>query len=264
MFAQPRFGWHKHGRWILAQPVGEKFKKTVVSQNEPGRSQVYLRSEWQELLQNVRAKWRSRAACSPPVCLPSPGPTRGAQEAQTLRGPRHLPAVSMPRIVSANGPADEVQGTSTHNHRKLQTGQKSAQCHKGRVCASPVSASKSPINTAALVFFTGLKWSVIKLDEEESQERLNFRSLAWFSGQTEPSAEEGQKHEALFLTFFCSSWCGFSTSLPTRVQPIKQPSSELSELLDLHLQRWLIWKQSLSSCELFSSKLLLCSSPAGS
>lgn len=93
----------------------------------------------------------------------SPGPTPVAQEAQTLRQPRHLPAVSMPRIVSANGPADEVQGTSTHNHRKLQTGQKSAQCHKGRVCASPVSASKSPINTVASVFLQDLNDQLLNL-----------------------------------------------------------------------------------------------------
>lgn len=64
-------------------------------------------------------------------------------------------------IVSANGPADEVQSESTHNHQKLHTRQNYVQCNKAHICVSPVYNERTQLTQFLFFFFTGFKWSII-------------------------------------------------------------------------------------------------------
>lgn len=97
----------------------------------------------------------------------------------------------------------------TRKHQKLQTGQNSAQRNKAHVCASPVSNQR--VQLTQLPFYT-INYPH-KLDEKASHERLNFRSLAWFTAQTVLSVVRKDRVSLIF----CRPRCLTATSSPKRL-----------------------------------------------
>lgn len=56
-------------------------------------------------------------------------------------------------IVCANGPVDEVQGESTHIHRKLHTRHNFAQCNKAHICMSLAYNQRTQLTLFPFFFY---------------------------------------------------------------------------------------------------------------